>query len=72
MLRILDDLDCRLYYDLDDKKFHYHAGIGIGEEHTQEAIKRLRKEIEVINYLQNLKYLKSIVDEETRFGVLFP
>ena len=45
MKRVLSDLNCKLYYDLDDGNFHYKQGIGTGQEHTQKAIKKLRKEI---------------------------
>lgn len=45
MKRVLTDLNCKLYYDLDDDKFHYLSGVGSGQEHTKKAIKKLRKEV---------------------------
>jgi len=45
MKRVLSDLNCNLYYDVDDGSFHYLTGIGSGKEHTKEAIEVLQKEI---------------------------
>lgn len=45
MRRVIDDLRCKLHYDLNDKKFGFYTGIGVGEEHTQKAIKKLRTKI---------------------------
>lgn len=45
MKRVLSDLRCKLYYDVEDEKFHYHTGIGTGKGHTEDAIKSLKKEI---------------------------
>ncbi|MFX1478316.1 MAG: DUF5661 family protein [Promethearchaeota archaeon] len=46
MRRVLNDLDCKLYYDLDDDKFHYQSGVGTGGDHTDDAIKHLRTKID--------------------------
>lgn len=45
MKRVLRDLNCKLYYDLEDNQFHYQTGIGTGKEHTEKAIKNLRNKI---------------------------
>lgn len=45
MRRVLSDLSCKLYYDLDDEKFHWNSGVGTGQTHTKKAIKKLKKEL---------------------------
>ncbi len=45
MKRVLNDLNCKLYYDVKDEKFNYYTGIGTGKDHTEDAIKFLKKEI---------------------------
>lgn len=49
MKRVLNDLDCKLYYDIDDDKYHFNNGIGTGKEYTQKAIKKIKKTIEESN-----------------------
>lgn len=46
MHRILDDLNSKIYYDVDDDAFHYYTGIGIREETIENAIKKLHEMID--------------------------
>lgn len=42
MRRVLDDLNCKLYYDLDDGLFHYASSVGCDGEHVEQVIKLIR------------------------------
>lgn len=49
MGRVLDSLRYgKLYYDLNDQHFHWGIGPGIGRQYIEKAVKKLRKQIEVI------------------------
>jgi len=47
MRKILSDLDCKLYYDLEDFTFHWNSGVGTGQEYTKEVINLLKKSFQV-------------------------
>jgi len=49
MNRVLNSLNCKLYYDLDDEKFHWYTSPGIRQEHIEMGIEFLKEKIEEIN-----------------------